>query len=152
MFNKIKNFIKEYGVLIVLAAIAALLLLLAVQTTGTVSLNSLEEVEGYGIMIDKIVTWMLLGGLVIVVSYIAVTGANKELDAAAAKMLLNLQNSDRFTQMEIDYESAPDEVKQMVSIAKQLMTAANMLLQSKSVDGLIDVVKDIEDGPEEGDV
>ncbi|MCK5017690.1 MAG: hypothetical protein KAS32_11555, partial [Candidatus Peribacteraceae bacterium] len=123
---------------------------LALQSAGTLSFNNIDEVDGYLKVIDKVGLWVFLFVLGGVVSYIAVTGARGDIDKAASNMLIELKNSTRFDQMEIDYdENTPDEVKAMVDAANSILKMANSLLKSDALGSLTDVVDDLADGPDE---
>ena len=150
--NKILSFVKENATLLVLGLITILLLFIAIQSAGTVSLLNLEEVEIYTSIIDKFGSWTLLLVLSSVISFIAITGKGGALDHSISVELEELQDSKRFTQMEIDMENAPQHIKQIVETGNALLKAANSMLELESVEKLVDIIEDLSDGPEPEDV
>ncbi len=146
--NKVILFFKENLTQIVLVVIAVLLMILAMQSTGTVSLESTEEAEIYTEVVDNIFGWVLLASLVGVVSFIAVTGKGAGLDHSLSVELKELQDSKRFDQMEVDFQNAPEHIKAMVEVGNTILKMANTLLQSESIETSTDVVDDLLDGPE----
>ena len=142
----ILDFFKKHLTHIVLIIIAILLLVLSVQSIQPASLNNEEEVEVYTRLIDKFATWIVLIGLVGVVSYMAVTGEYTQLDDTVSDRLKNIQKSDQFAKMEADYELLSPQRKRMVDAAKVIIDMAASMTNLTSVDTLKDVVEDLTDG------
>lgn len=140
------DFIKRNFTNGVLLIIAVCLLLLAVQSVGTVSLRSSIEVESFLQIVRELATWAMLFSLVGVLGYVAINGGNTD---AAVKRLDEFQKSDQFTSLERSFENAPVHVKKLAEAGQQLITLANALIDSPALDKLEDVVKDLQDGVEE---
>ncbi len=151
MMQKVLTVVKKYSIQIMLVLITIMLFGLSVQSAQVVSLDNVEDVEVYTKLIDRFATWIVLAGLIGVVSYIAITGGGKELDQYVAKQLKDFQSNDRFTQLERDYENLPDSAKQLFDAANAMLKMAASLLDLDSVDTLSEVIKDIADGPEESE-
>ena len=149
MMNKVVAFFKGNMTPVLLGLIAVLLIFMATQSTGTVSIETAEEAEVYTTVIDKLFNWILLLGLAGVVCYMAVSGKGGELDQNISLEIDKLRESPQFDKMERDFENAPDHIKMVFEASNSLLKMAETMLNLESVGSLTDIVEDLLDGPEE---
>jgi hypothetical protein len=141
----ILNFLKKYFTQIVLVIIAIALVLLAVTSLGTFSLDNQVEVDSYISIVktlsQEIGQWgmmfLLAGGLL----YAFLTGANSQ---HTQEQMVSFRQTPTFNNLEKRYTKLPDEVKSAVEAVQSGVRVLNAFLDAPALEALEDMIEDLQ--------